>query len=205
MKVASNTEVLPILPPYFKVQNEISDLDLYIQEGSFNRVEKNERSDHIFIASNFFGIPTYRIMVKGLFETPTKLFFSSMTKKLFRLSLCGLITSVLQIKLLQKGYILLHAAGSKINNMGMVFSGWPESGKTSLAFKLAKEKNVGLLGDEYLILSKDGTVFAYPSPMKAGISTKNVNLDKLDVMELKIRKIFQKLYGLSPHCFPFYL
>ena len=91
-----------------------------------------------------------------------------MTKKLFHLSICGLVTSILEIKLLQKGYTLLHTAGLEIGDKGIVFAGWPETGKTSLVFKLAKGKNVKLLGDEYLILSKDGTIFAYPSPMKVG-------------------------------------
>lgn len=200
LKVASNTEVLPILPPYFKVQDRISDLDLCILEGSFDYSE-NKRSDHIFITSDFFGISTQRIMVNGLSGAHTQLYFSPMTKKLFRLSLCGLVTAILQIKLLQKGYTFLHTAGLRINNKGIVFAGWPETGKTSLVFKLAKRKNVKLLGDEYLILSKDGTIFAYPSPMKVGAQTKYVDLNKLDVIKLKIRKVFQKLRSLSPPLF----
>jgi hypothetical protein len=76
-----------------------------------------------------------------------------------------LLIAILNLTLLNKGCIPLHAAAFVYNDTGVLVTGWAKGGKTEalLAFSAHGAKYVG---DEWVILTKDGkTMFGLPEPI----------------------------------------
>jgi hypothetical protein len=72
---------------------------------------------------------------------------------------------LLQFKLVSKGYSLSHASGLVLKGDGIIFPAHPGAGKTRIINYMTNVNDVGLLGDEYIIISKSGYVFSYCLPM----------------------------------------
>ena len=78
-----------------------------------------------------------------------------------------LLIPVMNLTLLSKGCIALHASAFVYGNTGSLVTGWAKSGKTEtlLAFATHGAKYVG---DEWVILTRDGqTMYGLPEPMTA--------------------------------------
>jgi hypothetical protein len=75
------------------------------------------------------------------------------------------IEVLLWLQLLKKGLTFVHAAGLKFKEKAVIFPAWPEVGKTSLTVALLKRcHNWSFLGDDMIILSRQGVVYPYPRP-----------------------------------------
>jgi hypothetical protein len=103
---------------------------------------------------------------------------------------------LLEIKLLQKGYTLLHAGGVTKGDKGYALFGWPGAGKSSTIFGLSKEHGFEVLGDDMVILSNKGKLYAYPE--KAGVYFRSENVGRLGLpitkkFELFIRYVISKI------------
>jgi len=75
------------------------------------------------------------------------------------------IEPLIGFKLASKGFSILHASAIAINDGGFVFTGGPEAGKTASILGLSVHDNV-FLSDEIIILSNDGVVYSFPSPIR---------------------------------------
>jgi hypothetical protein len=71
----------------------------------------------------------------------------------------------LQIMLLKTNRTFVHAAGLEKGGKVYVFAGSGGVGKTSLTNYFVRILEWNLLGDDFVILSKDGMVYGFPKPM----------------------------------------
>lgn len=72
-----------------------------------------------------------------------------------------IIEPLIGLKLAAKGFSLLHASGIAINDKGFIFPACKGVGKTSTILNLIGKG--AFLGNDKVILSKDGTIYSYPS------------------------------------------
>lgn len=207
--VDSNIEVLP---KYFKSKLKgRKRVDLVIRKGEFRfDKRKYERmglkfyggEGNLYLEYKIYGKPIQRLLIKNL-TGKTEFYYTSVTDRIFDVT--GIINMLLEIKLLQKGYAMIHSAGVSKDGKGYLFSGWSETGKSSTVFGLAKRKDIKMLGDDFVILSKGGKVFSYPE--KAGIfffskNVENLNLSPMQRIELAIKYAIAKLPPLYLYISP---
>lgn len=75
----------------------------------------------------------------------------------------GPLLGLLQINLLKKGKALLHASSiANINGEGVVFPGWAQSGKSTIADRLIKKKNWKFIAEDFVILSEKNKIISFP-------------------------------------------
>lgn len=72
-----------------------------------------------------------------------------------------LLSPLIDYKLLKNGYFLIHSAGISKNNRAVLFAGRGGSFKSTFAMDFVRNAKFDLLGDERVILHKDG-ILAYP-------------------------------------------
>jgi hypothetical protein len=72
---------------------------------------------------------------------------------------------LIQFQLIRKGFTLCHAAGIVWKNTAIIFPAYPGAGKTRLISFMSHIENVGILGDEYIILSKEGDAYSFSLPL----------------------------------------
>lgn len=134
--------------------------------------------------------------MKNLTEK-TELYFTELTDRVFYHPISCLIWLLTEIKLLQKGHTFIHAAGISRGGKAHMISGWTMMGKSSTVFGLAKE-GVDILGDDVVILSKEGMVYPFPEKVGLGADTKNVRLSTRQKVEVSLRHRLHRLTSLSP-------
>ena len=71
----------------------------------------------------------------------------------------------LQLSLLSVGATLVHGAGVEKDGKATLFASWGGVGKTVLIAGYIKDQNWKLLGDDWIILSADGSCYSFPKPM----------------------------------------
>lgn len=76
-----------------------------------------------------------------------------------------IIEPLLGFKLATRSFSILHASAMAINDVGFIFAGGPESGKTASILSLNTHNNV-FLSDEITILSNDGVIYSFPLPIR---------------------------------------
>ena len=76
-----------------------------------------------------------------------------------------IIEPLISFKLAVKGYCTLHASAISIDDAGFVFAGEPEAGKTAAILSLNLHNN-NFLSDEITLLSKNGVIYSFPSPIR---------------------------------------
>lgn len=195
--VKSNTECLP---DYFKSKK--LDPDIIIKEGDFNfKKDNRERiglkfyggDNKIYLEYSLYGTQIQKLLIEDLLGK-TKFYFTKRTNKIFNVA--NIIRLLLEIKLLQRGCTLVHAGAVSKNNKGYLFTAWSEMGKSSTVFALSGKSGFKVLGDDSVILSKNGTIYAYP--VKAGIYFHSKNVESLDLsigkrIELMLKFLVSKL------------
>ncbi len=131
--------------------------------------------DKLYLEYFIYGLPIQKILISDL-NGKTKFYFTNLTDRIFGVS--NIITLLFEIKLLQRGYTLVHSGGVIKDGGGILLSAWSEMGKSSTIFALSKE-GFNVLGDDKVILSKNGNLYAYPE--KAGIFFHSKNVESLDL------------------------
>ncbi len=96
---------------------------------------------------------------------------------------------------------LVHASVLEKDGYGIMFAGTGHVGKTSLALMLMK-KGYSYLGDDLVIVNKNGTVLAYPEPIRfqeqhLQIMSESVK-KSFDHENWLKRKIYSKMLEVSP-------
>ena len=65
----------------------------------------------------------------------------------------------------QQQKVLVHSAGVSIGGQGIILSAFGGIGKTAFTASILKEKNVKILGDDLVVLNKNGNLSAYQRPL----------------------------------------
>ncbi len=77
-----------------------------------------------------------------------------------------LLLPTINLMLLQRGVLPLHAAAVELDGHGVLLTGWSKGGKTEVLLALAEE-GARYVGDEWVYLRPaDGTMFGLPEPMR---------------------------------------
>ena len=100
-----------------------------------------------------------------------------------------ILEPVIYAKLLERGIILLHAAGVSDGTNGFIFTACGGTGKTTLSLNLARE-GLQLLGDDLLLVDyRSQTVYPYPRPLHLF----SYNIDALHDarIDLRLRSIIR--------------
>ncbi|MBN3040081.1 MAG: hypothetical protein JW867_03060 [Candidatus Omnitrophica bacterium] len=71
------------------------------------------------------------------------------------------IEKILSLKLIEKGYCLIHAACCKVNDCTTLYAALPGTGKTAWVLDNCSQ-GAGFLSDDLTLLNKDAEVFSYP-------------------------------------------
>ena len=71
----------------------------------------------------------------------------------------------MQLALLGSGAAFVHGACLENNGRAFLFPSWGGVGKTALVASLLRETDWRMLGDDLVILSRDGTSFGFPKPL----------------------------------------
>lgn len=189
-------------PKHFEVGRiDEKDLDIIIEMGDFDfdktgseRVEgcwvKNK---NLYIEYEARGTGKQKILISDLFGRPV-LRFTKLTHK--NVDVGQFSHLMASIKLLQKGCMFVHSAGVAKDDKGYLITGWSEMGKSSTVFGLSKNREFGLMGDDTVILSKNGFIYSYP--MVAGVffhskNVKNLKLSYSQKIKLMIKYLVAKL------------
>lgn len=115
-----------------------------------------------------------------------------------------IIEPLIGLELAQKGFSLLHASSVAINNKGFVFAGNPGSGKTTM---IANLMGGVFLSDDLTLLSSEGVVHSFPSPLQIykynlkgapGICEKMAKVGKFEMAIKHLAYILSLKYGKLP-------
>lgn len=169
-KLNIRTDVDLAIPSYFKKEfNKTPDLQILIGE------TKIADANYVFppyiyyrenVLLHKYGLLVPCRLVLENLEGKTKIEFTEIYRKL--IGVRGLINSVFDLKLLQKGLIKMHGSCVELpNKKGLMVIGWDHSGKSTLAINMVGE-GAKFLSDDITILSKD---FAYSYPKNPKIFT----------------------------------
>ncbi|MEM2297834.1 MAG: hypothetical protein QXH10_10475 [Ignisphaera sp.] len=239
------TNLHAYIPNYFLDETipQLKDLDLVIL--GLTSVNKTENNHKIFFTGSIVGegitfsddylhakINTPFIRMLGLnsqIDMLIKRYYNGYMITLSPLAIMGLplvskrvegyleklFRILIILRLIKKGYLLLHAAGVAQNdNYGIILCAFSNTGKTPLAQYFYSKLKFKFMGDDHIILSPDGTLLAYPEPSrmftklsslifekipassfilgeKSEIFVKYLNIDETSILpQAKLRKIF---------------
>lgn len=207
LRIESDVESFPKM---FKVDS-LSKIDLTIRQGDFE-VEREKLkklglkffggNDSLYLEYPFYGKVLQKLWIKNMMGNPTEFKFSKFTGRFWGVD--SIAQLVMEAKLLEKGCTFIHSGAITSRGKAYLISAWSEMGKSSTVFGLAKS-GYGVLGDDSLIISKDGTVYSYPE--MAGIyfhskNLQNLNLSMNKKMILGFKYIISKLPPLHLYIDP---
>ncbi len=182
VKVSFTRDFSPkFIPEHFKVKG-VSGADLTISERPDLKFDKTRyrHMEHfyggggkLYFERSRHGILTQKILINNL-PGKTELSFTKSTRLTMLGDIVALIGLLLEIKLLQRSHSLVHGAGVSRDSKGYLISGWGGAGKTSTLIALSK-RGFKLLGDEFVLLSKDRVLRSFPSVVDIRSSTANVS------------------------------
>lgn len=206
IKVKSN---LPLFPDYLKTDKKIKP-DLEFREGKI-KFEKEKYGEYdltetlgekfyggknnLYLEQKIKGILLSRCILNNL-EEKTKFVYEKKTLRkvlpnlpssIFKIE--GLKSPIMQIKLLQKNHMIIHAGVVTKNEKAYVLPSWSNVGKSTTTHLLS-EKGFNVLSDSIPIISKNGKIYSTESEgeyyNKRG---KKINF-KYDSKKANIKKIF---------------
>lgn len=169
VKIKTNFE--PPIPNYFKVDSDDAfdaDLEFIMGEIKDEMPESRKKRSGAFFywvegkALNIeYEIPIInaRMVIDNL-EGKTKVKFTKAFMKYGRI--WNLFEVIFAIKLLQKGYSIIHAGCLKYRDEGVLVVALRDTGKTSTVLSLLDGKNFRFMSDDQVIINEDGRVLCYP-------------------------------------------
>ena len=199
LRVKANIEVPDVFPPFFKVNKKLEP-DLIVQMGDFIPGQ-----GVLYKEYTFFFLRS-KLWIKDLFGT-TKVLFKTM-RGVVTLKTISLLREILQLKLLQKGYCLIHGAFLSMDETGFLLIAPPDTGKTFTTLLLLKH-GFSFLSDDTTITDGERG-YCYPIPLtihpyhvkrlgiKMGIKKDLQMRIKHLKMPFFLRGLFPREFKLSP-------
>jgi len=158
------------------------DIDIVVSDFTPNNDDCYVVNHKYFIKKNYLfcrdqhKVVKWKACLKDITERKTVVYFSG--SKFGEVFLKDYIVEpLITLKLAARGFSPLHASGIVINNKGFVFAGAPGAGKTAIILNLMDSSI--FLNDEFALLSSDGAIYSFPSP----ICVYNHNLKSVPVRE----------------------
>jgi len=152
------------LPPIFISGRGDGSADLNIYTGDFTY---HGSGDFYYEGPVKLGIFKSKFLLRGL-EGKTEFRLLSPRYRIFgefRREIKRLIFEILELKLLQKGHTMIHAACVEKSGKGVVLIGLPNTGKTFTTIKLVRDYGFNFMSDDMAILGPDTMVYCFPTPM----------------------------------------
>lgn len=157
-----------------------------------------EGEDFIFYDDFILGMKD-KVLIKNIDSTPTEIYA---TKSVLRIdprsrgSLSDIINIIVDLKLLKKGYLTIHAAGLTKGGFAILLAAFPNVGKTLCTLYLLKNGFKYLFDDTGFIDGK-GTAYCNPFISTIGYHDFVKFIKPRDVGHLKYLKIALKGFPLS--------
>jgi hypothetical protein len=187
----------------FKCEGKLDDCDLIIELGRFKPELKNTYvvgdkkyyfgEDFLYVPEENYKGGKWKLQAQGFNEERT--FAKIDCNALGRLTIPGhVIDFLIHLKLLEKGYPIIHASAVSKNGVSFAFASRGGGGKTTVALELA-QNGFNLLGDNFVLIHK-GKIYAFPTSLS--IFTYNLapvvadNLDWKEKMSLTSKKMIYK-------------
>ena len=152
----------------FKVEGGLKDYDLVIEIGKFNPNIKNKYvvgnrkyyigKESLYVHKESYKGAKWRFEVKGI--NSKKTIVKVDCNPLGRIFITGnVVDFILHLKLLLKGYPIIHASAISKNGKAIAFCARGGGSKTTLALEMVS-KGFDFLGDNYVIIH-EGKVFSF--------------------------------------------
>jgi hypothetical protein len=187
----------------FISERRLDECDLIIELGKFEPNLKNTyvvggkkyyfSEDSLYVSRESYKGGKWKLQVHGINNGKTIAKIDC--NALGRLTIPGhVIDFLIHLKLLEKGYPIIHASAISKNGVAFAFSSRGGGGKTTVALELASN-GFKLLGDNFVMIH-EGQVFAFPTSLS--IFTYNLapivasNLNFKEKMSLTSKKILHK-------------
>ena len=208
LKIKTNFEWAK-LPTYFQV-DKVDEVDLNIKEGKFDADFNSLRPFglRLFKGKNFLIHKPYlygdlKLKIQNL-DRDANVYFTKSYKKFFDLYggtigphvLSETLSAILLIKLLQKGYTIIHSACISRDNAGILISAWGDTGKTLTATSLLQEDSFYFLSDDLTLIDRNAFAYCFPQEMEKRIFSPFEKIPflnririskKIDVSKLRIK------------------
>jgi hypothetical protein len=121
-----------------------------------------ENGKTIAFKQRFLGSNIY-MLLSNIEGKPTKLYASTSINRVVKLPLPmrdlvrfnDLVNSLILIKLIQRGWILAHAASLLTSSTGLLITGYPDTGKTTTTYLLSRLKDFIPLSDDLTYISEN--------------------------------------------------
>lgn len=171
------------LPAYFKV-DAVEKPELNIKEGKFD-VEFDSLKPlglRMFKGDDFLIHKPYlygdlKFKVENLEDDVTNVFFTTGYKRLYDFYggtvgphvLSQTLSAIIQIKLIQKGYTIVHSACISKDWKGALISAWGETGKTLTSSTLVQQDSFLFLSDDLTIIDGDRVAYSFPQVLEKRI------------------------------------
>lgn len=216
IKIKSNVDLSPVdrRLSYFRVDEVKPNLTVHILKDFEADVARAVR-----LAPNFFGNKDekwiyydrplawfkLRLLVKELLGKTEVLATSSYLKIHFRIGkitpLWELVPFIMDIKFLKKGYTFLHGGCLSKKGKGILFSAFPNTGKTFTALlSLKAQYNFAYLSDDITIIDDGGCAYCYPEPHRIFAHARKNGISKKDPIKslLKLGSSVMKFRVTEP-------
>mgnify|MGYP000377271890 CR=1 FL=1 len=197
LKIKTNVDLQ--IPNYFKVNDNIKKVDIeFVQKDISYTVpeERKKRSGAFFYwidkkALNIeYEIPIInaRMIIDDL-EGETKVTF---TKAFLKYGdVLGLFEVIFALKIIQKGYSIIHAGCLKYRNDGVLLVALRDTGKTSTVLSLLDGVDFRFMSDDQVIVNEEGKALCYPR--KVNISPYTLTSDILKPSDDIVSRIKRRL------------
>lgn len=189
---------------YFST-NKLSNVDIRVMVAPFNYCPEGNtvKKGNYYIGSDGIWwkdnrkLANWKVFIKGLEAETIEIYFWGNCIS-FKYLFFNVLEPLINIRLVLKGYVLLHSSAVMLSEKVYLFCSYPGVGKSSFALNLLG-KGTYFLSDELTILSKKSEVFSFPLPI--ALYDYNINgnneyknrLSNKDRLFLKIRKLLRVL------------
>lgn len=190
----------------FKINDKPSNIDLIINLGKFTPKTEGKYvvgygkyyvgPDYLYVAKESYKGANWTFEIQGIEDKTTIVNIDFNTSG--RIFITGhVIDFLIQLKLLQKSFSLIHASGISENGLSAIFSARGGGGKTSIALE-SLNHGYDFLGDNYLIVRNDD-IFSFPTSLSLfTYNLADVILKKLKTKEklsISIKNLLYKVTG----------
>jgi len=175
IRIRTNVEI-PV-PDYFKVKDEYEpDIEIIQEDLNFDvpKKKKKKRKDYSVWKEDSALLIDYetpvlstKLMIEDL-QTKPKIRFTRTYLKHFKKHVFTLINLILQLKLIQKGYTLVHSSCVSFEDYCALIPALGSTGKTFTVLSLLDGKKFKFMSDDLTILSREGEAFSYPGKIGTG-------------------------------------
>lgn len=207
LKIKSNV-VLPIPDCFLTLGNIDPDLTVLKEKLNFEKPKGCElrrinyhywhEKHRLFVD---YGLAGSKLIIENLLGRAKIRVSPNFYKYSAQATLDYLLSRVLFIKLIEKGYTFLHAGCVSRDGEGVLVTAMPDMGKTSTVLSLVGG-GFSFLGDDHVIFSKNGTVYSYPrevtiSPdtLTGGIVSDLPRWKRMLVRIRSLKIIMEKFFG----------